>query len=137
MGRPSLLNDVVVARIVKAVRSGASREGAARCARVGRSTLQDWIRRGKEGEAPFSDFLDKIRQAEGEGEVAVVAHLLEQSAMGKTEASKVLLRRYNAEAWADKAPVVEQSATSNGRRDDALDLDIARSVVAALESRVA
>jgi len=137
MGRPTLLTPDVCERIVAAVQAGASREGAAKCVGIDRSTLTEWLKRGREaveGDDLYVRFVAKIREAEGAGEVEAVGHLRAQSFEGKTAATVKWLARLNPEVWSDKATITHDIRDDAGT-NDVNDLDFARSVVAALESR--
>lgn len=68
-GRPLLLTDDpdVRRRILESVRLGLSYDDAAKSARVGPSTFQEWRARGRTGEEPFATFLAEVEEAEAEG----------------------------------------------------------------------
>ena len=73
VGRPTKLDDLRAKRIVDAIASGMSRTAAAASARVARATLMDWLARGRDGEQPYADFLDRVKAAEAEAESLMVA----------------------------------------------------------------
>jgi hypothetical protein len=56
MARPTKFNIARAVRIIERVRDGKRREDAAAAEGVGIRTLQDWLRRGRSGEWPFSVF---------------------------------------------------------------------------------
>lgn len=134
MGRPTLLTPALADRIVDAVTAGASREGAARCAGITRRCLQEWIARGRDGDEPYVHFVHRIEEAEGDLEVEIVEHLKAQSRDGKTPATMALLSRLNPAVWAAKSAVTVEQVESGTIQSES-DLEIARSVVAAIESR--
>ena len=110
MGRPTKLTPEIQGKICDAIRVGATREIAARAAGISKSTLCDWIRRGRDArerlskngargrkrEKPFLDFLDALEQAEAEGEVEHLNKIASEGAPG----SKWILSRRHAERWA-------------------------------------
>lgn len=134
MGRPTKLDDLTAKRIVDAVAAGVSRVGAAKSAGVGKSTLMEWLQRGRDGEQPYADFADQIRKADGQIEHRVVSALLNQIEEGHVGAMCFWLERRRPEEWGKRDSVVHEH-TEGGRERDGSDLEVARSVVAALESR--
>lgn len=64
-GRPSLFTPERVDKIVLAVRGGAPRHSAAAYAGVSKGTLHAWLAKGHAGEPGFSEFLDRVEEAEG------------------------------------------------------------------------
>lgn len=134
MGRPSKLDELRAKRIVDAIKAGASRTGAAKCARVHRATLMDWLARGRDGEQPYADFLDRVREAEGGVEERITTALLEAIEKGHVGAMCFWLERRRPDEWG-KRDVVTHTHQGAEAGSDAQDLDVARSVVAALESR--
>lgn len=138
-GRHALLTDLVQEKILQAVRAGATREGAARHARIGRSTLQVWLRRGEDGEEPYASFLARVREAEGGIEVRMVVCLLdiaehcEHPPTRLAAITKVLDRRCG---WAqERKAATEAERAAAEQRDAIADAEVVRSVLAALESR--
>lgn len=65
-GRPEKLTAAVQARVVDAIRAGASREKAAQAAGIDRSTLQRYLARGQGPRAPvrFQKFVEVFKAAE-------------------------------------------------------------------------
>lgn len=62
-GRRTLLDAKTEREIIDAIRAGAFDHVAAQAAGIGRATFYDWMRRGRAGEPPFSDFSDKVDRA--------------------------------------------------------------------------
>lgn len=134
VGRPTELNDLVAHRIIEAIKAGLSREGAAKSAGIGKSTLMEWLQRGREGEAPYADLADRVREADGEIEHTVVSALLREVSKGHVGAMCFWLERRRHAEWGKRDSVTHEHV--DGRATDpAQDLDVARSVVAAIESR--
>jgi transposase len=93
VGRPTKLDDLVAKRITDAIAAGGSRSAAAEAARVHRSTLMLWLARGRKGEAPYSDFLDRIRKAEADAENEMVVVVREAAKKNWCAAAWWLERR--------------------------------------------
>jgi hypothetical protein len=89
-GRPDGLTPAVERRIVKAVRDGATRDVAAAAAGVRRRTLQRWLGRASDDNAPerFRRLAEAVDQAGAQREVQ--AH---------TRISKAGADDWRAEAW--------------------------------------
>lgn len=136
MGRPTLLDDLRAKRIVDAIAKGLSRTAAAAKGGVSRSSLMDWLARGRDGEQPYADFLHRVKKAEADAEEAMVECVRTAALEPKhwTAAAWWLERARPAE-WAKREPTPEQE--TQRAEGGGADLDVARSVVAALESRKA
>jgi hypothetical protein len=137
VGRPSKLDDIRAKRIVDAIRRGLSRTAAAAAAGVSKRALMDWLARGRDGEAHYEHFLHRVQEAEGKAEEEMVA-CIRTAALDPRywQAAGWWLERARPADWAKREPTKgdeEQRAESEG----AADLEVARSVVAALESRKA
>lgn len=80
---------------MQAVRTGAPWYMAAAAGGVSKATLMDWKARGRAGEQPFADFLDRLQRSEAEGAVAVLG-IIQDAAKGGTwqAAAWILERRY-------------------------------------------
>lgn len=102
VGRPTLLDDERAERIIKAIRNGGSRNAAAEAAGVDRSTLFEWIARGRKGEAPFNDFVDRIKRAESVAENAMVRVVRKAARMGTWQAAAWWLERRRSKQYALK-----------------------------------
>lgn len=138
MSRPSKLDDLTAKRIIDAVGRGLPRDTSAKLARISPSTLYDWLARGRNGEEPYAEFLERVKAAEAKGEdelVAIVRAAAKDTdeRRGQWQAAAWLLERRRPEAYALKRePTKDEPA---GGVQNGTDLDVARSVVAALESR--
>lgn len=103
MALPKLLDELVAKRIVEAVRAGASRTAAAEAARVGRSTLFEWLRRGAAGDAPYAAFLTRVREAEGALELELVKVIIGHGATSWQSCAWMLERKFGRR-WALRRP---------------------------------
>lgn len=100
MGRPTkLLDDLVTKRIVDAVAQGLPRDTAAKLARVAPSTFYGWLARGRLGEAPYLEFLERVREAEAKGEAELVERI-RAAARQSWSAAAWLLERRRPARWA-------------------------------------
>lgn len=68
MARPTKLTAKITEAVCDAIREGLSIEGACSHAGIARSTFHDWVSRGEDGEAEFSDFADQTARARAEVE---------------------------------------------------------------------
>src|SRR5688572_1942763 len=73
VGRPTKLDDLRAKRIVDAIGKGLSRTAAAAKGGISRAALMDYLARGRDGEQPFADFLDRVKAAEAKAEEDMVA----------------------------------------------------------------
>lgn len=80
MGASTKLDDLRSKRICDALRAGHSYAAAARAGGIDETTLHDWRRRGRDGEEPYSQFLQRVEQADQEAEDRAVQVL--KDAMG-------------------------------------------------------
>lgn len=133
MGRPTKLDDLVAKRIVDAVGRGVSHRAAAEAAHVDISTLTRWLAAGRDGEEPYCAFRTRFLAAEAKAETRVVDALMRKVDEGSVPAMQLWLQQRRPAEWGRREmPANEQAERAEGGEAD---LDVARSVVAALESR--
>jgi len=134
LGRPSLLTDAVVQKVRHALRSGATREGAAKFARISRRTFYGWLAQGEaDGEGPYADFLHMVLLAEGTKEIRAARELSKLVKAGDKQAIFFMLERRCG--WSAKSTVTHEDGDAKLSADDATDIEIVRATLAALESR--
>jgi transposase len=107
-GRPSKLDEDVVARLLQVLRVGGYPEAAAEVAGIHAATYYRWMARGEAAgdepkDAPFRDFRERVEQARAEGETRNVA-IIAQAAQTQWQAAAWLLERQFPERWARPAP---------------------------------
>jgi transcriptional regulator with XRE-family HTH domain len=137
VGRPSLFDDLRAKRAVDAVRQGLSRTAVAAKTGVSRATLMDWLARGRDGEAPYADFLDRVREAEAEAEAAMVAAVRTAAVDPKHwMAAAWWLERSRPADWAKREPKQIDEA-ERAEAQEAPDVEVIRAVLSAAESRKA
>jgi transposase len=117
-----------------ALRCGATRDGAAKYAKISRATFYEWLARGETGEEPHAAFLDMVWETEGTKEIRAARQLRLACEKGERWAVEFMLSRRCG--WTDKTSVTVEDATTKLDAEDATELDIARAVVSALESRL-
>jgi hypothetical protein len=122
------------------VRRGLSRRGAANAAGVSYSVLKKWIGRGRQGDVAengvsYGDFVSQLEEAESVAEQEMVDCLFLAAKEGKHDAAKFWLSSRRAADYAAK--VIADVETEADEEQAADDLEVTRSVLAALESRKA
>ena len=73
-GRPTLCTDEIADKLLEGIREGQSIEGAAIRAGIAPRTYYQWKEKGENGEEPFVQFLQTLRQAEAEVEYETAGH---------------------------------------------------------------
>lgn len=120
------------------MRAGHSYAAAARAGRIAENTLHNWLARGRDGDADFVGFLRRFDEADDEAEnraVTVLRTAMEgdDAKLATDTAWKWLARRRPAQ-WSEK-PIESKGPGVDEQTAD--DLEVTRSVLAALESRKA
>ncbi len=137
MARPVKLDDLKAKRIVDAVAAGLPWKLAAQAAGVGASTLREWKQRGRDGEEPFAAFLARLEVADGQAAHGAMVAIMSAAADPKHwHAAAWMLERRHPDLFALKREFKADDEVQRSAEAEA-DLDVARSVVAALESRKA
>lgn len=110
MGRPSKLTDETQARLVQAIRLGATYEHACNYAGLGYSTFRRWMVDGEKAQrGKFKEFWDAIKKAEGDATVGWLAKIEKAANEGQwVAAAWKLERRYPQEYGKRQAIVVQQ-----------------------------
>jgi hypothetical protein len=134
VGRPTKLDDLTAKRILDAAAAGVSRRGAAEAAHVDVSTLTRWLQSGREGEEPYCGFRTRLLAAEAKAERRVVDALMVKVDEGNVPAMTLWLQQRRMDEWG-KREMPANDAPAASEAGEAPDLEVARSVVAALESR--
>lgn len=92
MGRKTVLTPDVQDKIISALSSGAFKKHAANAAGVGERTMNEWLRRGAEGEEPFATFAHEVDVAIARDALRNQA-VISQAAVGKAAGD------WKAAAW--------------------------------------
>lgn len=105
-GRPENLTAAVQARVVDAIRAGASREKAAQEAGIDRSTLQRYLARGQGPKAPvrFQKFVEAFKAAEVAAYLASVDSIPQAADRGDWRAAAFMLERRHSDEFGRNAP---------------------------------
>ncbi len=133
VGRPSKLDDITAKRILNAAEAGVSRRTAAEAARVSQTTLFDWIARGRDGEEPYAEFVERLEASESKAERKVVDRLMEQIENGHVPAMMFWLK--SRRGWRDNEPAANEAPVAAG--EEAGSVEFIESVLAAAKSRKA
>jgi hypothetical protein len=109
-GRPSKLTKEVAERICNAVQVGNHYCAAAAYGGITYQTLREWLKKGEKQRAgEFRDFLDAMKKAEADAEIALVAAWRSSAGKNWLAAAAFLERRY-PERWARQRTGPEGSA---------------------------
>jgi transposase len=92
--RPTKLDAVVKARIIKATKAGMSRARAAECAGITAATYKGWVSKGRAGQEPYAAFLAEVREAERHSEEELLDLIKEHAIEDWKAASWLLKCRY-------------------------------------------
>ena len=129
MARKSKFNDAITARIIEALRLGATYEIAAEYAGISRSTLYNWMEKGKDQKSgQYRTFLDSIKGAEARGAIANLAMIESAAKSGDWKAAAWRLERrhgYTRDGYQQRTEEVQPDIPSNTLellRQQAIDL---------------
>lgn len=108
MARETKLDDLRSKRICDALRKGHSYAAAARAGGIAEATLYNWLAWGRDGEAPYVEFLERFERADQEAEdraVQVLRNAMdgEDTKLATDTAWKWLARRRPREWMEQKA----------------------------------
>lgn len=136
MGRPTKLDDLRAKRIVDAIGKGLSRTAAAASGGISRRTLENWLADGRADVEPYVRFLHRVQEAEAKAEAEMVS-CIRTAALDPRywQAAAWWLERLRPADWSKREPSKDEE-TQRAETGEG-DLDVARSVLAALESRKA
>lgn len=91
-GRPSKFTDDVKAKLVKALKLGATHELAAMYAGIGASTFYAWKKRAEDGDPEYQEFVETLNQSESIGAIAALEKITDSEDW--KAAAWLLERRY-------------------------------------------
>jgi hypothetical protein len=97
-GQPTKLNDISAQRVIASVKKGLPRDTSAKLAGVAPSTLALWLKKGREGDPVYSDFSERVREAEAHGEAELVG-LMRDHSRSSWQACAWLLERRRPQTW--------------------------------------
>ena len=104
-GRPTVMTDLAVERLLTSVRGGNFLEVAIKYAGLGKSTVYDWIAQGRKAtEGPFFDFVKNLDDALAEAETTAVEQLINHGRVDYRAVTFYLERRHAAR-WGAKQQV--------------------------------
>lgn len=105
MGRPTKLTPERHKQIVDLVRAGNYPEIAAQAAGINAATYYRWMQKGEDGTAPYGEFREAIKEAQGTAEAHAVAIIRKAALDGTWQAAAWFLERSKAERWRRKENV--------------------------------
>lgn len=118
MGRPSKLTTKVQDKIVVAIRSGSSPEGAAQYAGIDRSTFYRWLDQGRRARSgSYRRFREAIEKAKADLETMVAAKVIKGINEGKLELAIQFLERRYPELWGRREAL--KGDAPDGKKDPA------------------
>jgi len=100
-GRPTSLTPEVQTQIVNMIRAGNYNVVAAEFVGIAEATFYNWLKRGREGEPLYLEFLEAIKKAESESEAFRVEKIITASRQ-QWQAAAWWLERKMPEKWARK-----------------------------------
>ncbi len=124
MGAPTKLTSEIQDIIVSTVARGNFLQTAARLARVGDSTLAEWLTKGRAGQEPYAAFTEAVARAEAESETAMVACVVGASTSDARQAQWHLERRWAGKRWqqrkelAIEGEVIQKRLILSGEDDE-------------------
>lgn len=120
-GQPTKLTPTVQAKVCTAIRKGNYAVVAAGAAGIGERTLYTWIERGEQdGEGIYFEFLQAVRQAECDCEIATI-EAWQQEGAGSWQARAEFLARRFRERWAKQENLkVDATVKVTGARESLL-----------------
>lgn len=129
-------------KIIKYIKAGNYNKVACQMVGICEDTYYEWLKRGKKGESPYSEFSESARQAEAEAEIRNVTIIQIAAKLDWRAALEILARKYHAR-WGKKELVggIEGSPIEIKTKDKDLEnelikkLDIIRERVNANEGK--
>jgi transposase len=92
-GRKTKLTPEVQAKIVQALGVGTTREHACQFAGIDHSSLYNWIKKGEAGRSPYVEFVEALKNAEGQAVVGWMALIDSAARSGNWQAAAWKLER--------------------------------------------
>jgi hypothetical protein len=122
MGRPTVISEEKIEKILDCIRKGAYIETAAAFAGVHKSTFYDWLKKGarKQGKI-YEHFSDAVQQAMGESQMFDLNVIHDCAAKGNWQAAAWRLERKNPKQWGRREFISEnEDAFDNEENVDEL-----------------
>jgi hypothetical protein len=109
--RRSVIFPQVRKGIVDALRNGALRPDAAKCAGINKGLLDQWLYRGRHGMEPYVSFVSEVEAAEAEAAIQMTQAVFSAGSKDWRAAAE-WLKKNRPDVWGDKVKV----DASEGRR---------------------
>lgn len=98
MSRRTKLNPSTQESIIKSLKAGNSRRDSALFAGVSEQTFYTWLKKGRNGKAPYVEFLEAVEKAEATACVRNVA-IIQKAAADTWQAAAWWLERKRPDEW--------------------------------------
>lgn len=102
----SKFSDETKTKILQAMRMGLFAEQAASLAGIGQSTLDDWLRDGRDGREHYASFVAEFERAKAIGEQVSVAQIQKAAGAGQWQAAAWILERRHPKRWGPKVRLI-------------------------------
>jgi len=99
IGRPTKCTPKAIARIVRMLTLGGTINSACRAGGIDPVTYYSWLKRGEEGEEPFVNFLNAVKEAQAVAEEKAL-RVISEAQLETWQAAAWLLERRYPEDWA-------------------------------------
>jgi hypothetical protein len=121
-GRPPKLTAERSRIVVKAIRDGNTRACAAALAGIDPDTLQEWLRKGREGDPAYARFAEEVRSADGRIESRMVG-TVRKCGTNDWRAAMAWLGARRTKSWGERSTVTLKKTGEDlsGLSDEKLD----------------
>lgn len=104
-GRPASISDpAAIQELLEAVEAGNYWDTAAELAGISQNTIRNWVKRGEDGEIPFTEFLRALKRAERRAEALAVQRVRQAGTDPRFWAAEMtFLERRHPDRWARRS----------------------------------
>jgi alpha-galactosidase/6-phospho-beta-glucosidase family protein len=99
LGRKTKLTPALQDKMIEALRVGAVHEDACQYAGIDHATFYRWLQKGEAGQAPYREFCEAIKEAEGKAVVGWLAEIERAARAGNWQAAAWKLERRRPKAY--------------------------------------
>ena len=101
VGRDTKLTPELQTKVIDYIKNGNYTKTACQAVGISEQTYYTWVKRGKDGESPFVEFLESVERARAEAEVRNV-FIVQVAAKKDWRAAMTWLERVNYKDWGRK-----------------------------------